>query len=472
MKCLFCASEVYPFIASGGLADVAYSLPVALRKEGIDCRVVLPLYKNISKVFKNKMKFITNFQVPIAWRRQYCGVFKLDFNNVVFYFLDNEYYFNRDNLYGYYDDGERFAFFSRAILEMIPRIDFKPKIIHANDWQTALVPVFYNLIFKNFLHYENIKTIFEIHNVQYQGKFSKDVLEDIVGVKKENFNVLYYDDCVNFMKAGIESSNKVVTVSKTYAREILDPWYAHSLHYILRDNKKKLVGILNGIDENVYNPRTDTEIYENYSADTLCKKIKNKEELSKRLNLHFDETVPLIGMVTRLVEHKGIDLVVDALEKLLQEEKLNFVVLGSGEGKYEQFFDYMQAKYQGKVSSCHGFVPELSHKIYAASDMFLMPSKMEPCGLAQMIALKYGAIPIVRNTGGLSDTVKDSGDQKGNGFVFQNYNSSDMLWAIKRAIMGFNDKNGWQTLTKRAMKSDNSWKNSAKEYKTIYNELT
>lgn len=472
MKILFCTSECYPFISSGGLGDVSYSLPKALNNikknnEEIDCRVILPLYKGISDEFKNKMKFITNFQVPVAWRQKYCGVFSLRHNGTVFYFIDNEYYFKRDNLYGYFDDGERFTFFSRAILEFTKNLDFKVDIIHTNDWQTALVSVFYKLIYKYQIE-KPIKTIFTIHNIQYQGKFDKKIIRDIVGIQEENHYILDYDDCVNFMKGGIETADKITTVSKTYSKEILNPWFSHALHHALINNQHKISGIVNGIDTEVYNPEKDKEIYQNYSKGTLTLKEINKQKLCERLNLNYQRNVPLIGMVTRLVREKGIDIVREILERLICEDNILFVMLGSGDYDYERFFDYMQNKYMGKVSSCHGFVPELSHKIYAASDIFLMPSEKEPCGLSQLIALRYGSIPIVRNTGGLCDTIKDSGDNLGNGFIFQNYDSNDLYHAIKRALKGYEDQNGWEILTKRAMLNDNSWMKSAKEYVEIY----
>lgn len=472
MKILFCTSECYPFISSGGLGDVAYSLPKALNNikknnESIDCRVILPLYKGISGEFKNKMEFITNFQVPVAWRQKYCGVFSLKYNGIIFYFIDNEYYFKRDNLYGYFDDGERFTFFSRAILELIKNIDFKPDVIHANDWQTALVPVFYKLIYKHQIE-KPIKTIFTIHNIQYQGKFDRRIIRDIVGIQEENHYILDYDNCVNFMKGGIETADKVITVSKTYSKEILNPWFSHALHHALINNQQKISGIVNGIDTEVYNPETDKEIYQKYSKDTLNLREINKQKLCERLNLNYQRNVPLIGMVTRLVREKGIDLVIDTLERLMFDENILFVMLGSGDYDYESFFNYMQNKYKGRVSSCHGFVPELSHKIYSASDMFLMPSEKEPCGLSQMIALRYGSIPIVRNTGGLCDTISDSGDNLGNGFVFQNYDSNDLHHTIKRAINGYSNQNGWQVLVKRAMLCENSWTKSAEDYIKVY----
>lgn len=458
-------------MSSGGLADVSYSLPCALRDKTISCRVVMPLYEGIPEEFKSKMKFITSFYVPVSWRSQYCGVFELNYKGIIYYFLDNEYYFKRQQIYGHFDDAERFAFFSRAILEMLPKIDFKPDVIHANDWQTALIPVYQRLIYSHYEYYSNIKIVFTIHNIHYQGKYDKSAIKDIVGIEKKDSFAVHYDGCANFMKGAIETADKVTTVSPTYAKEILDPWFSYGLHHVLQQNEWKLTGILNGIDMDIYNPETDSDIYENYSANDLSGKAINKKELCFRLGLSGGEKVPLIGMVTRLVEDKGLNLVREVFDKLMEQENIQFVVLGSGLKEYEQFFDDMQEKYKGRINSCHGFVPELSHKIYAASDIFLMPSKIEPCGLSQMIALRYGAIPIVRETGGLFDTIKDSGDQKGNGFTFKTYDSCDMMDAIKRAIIRYKEHNGWEILVKKAMKCDNSWRNSANKYVNIYKEL-
>ena len=470
MKCLICTSESVPFAGTGGLSEVCTSLAVELCKKNIDCRVVMPLYSEIEEKYKDKMEYVTNFYVPVAWRRVYCGVFKLVYNGVTFYFIDNEYYFKRTGFYGHYDDAERFTFFSRAVLEMLPNVSFKPDIIHCNDWQTALVSVFYSTIYAKYEWYYNIKTVFTIHNIQYQGKYGKELFEDILGLPGSEFKILEFENCINFMKAGIETANRVTTVSKTYSYEILDPWFSHGLSPILNDRKFKLVGIQNGIDTNSYNPKTDADLYANYDKDSTQLKLENKLELQKRLNLNVRAEVPIIAMVTRMVSHKGLNIVREAFDELMKED-IQFVILGSGDRTYEEFFDHMQVKYAGRVSSCHGFVPELSRKIYAASDIFLMPSKSEPCGLAQMIALRYGTIPVVRETGGLVDTITDSGDNKGNGFTFKNYDPWDMLGAIKRALAGYYNKDGWEILMRRAMNCDNSWSFSAREYISLYNSL-
>ena len=471
MKVLYAASEALPFIASGGLADVAGSLPQALRKRLIGCRVVMPLYDNIKQELKDTMKFITNISVPVAWRRQYCGIFEARAGGVIYYLLDNQYYFKRDSLYGFYDDAERFAFFSRAILEIIPYIDFKPDIIHCNDWQTALTPVYYSTMYANQPGYENIKTVFTIHNIQYQGVYGEELLDNVVGINHAHKNLLEYDGTVNLMKGAIETANAVTTVSPSYAKEILDPWYSHGLDTILKERSFKLRGILNGIDVINYDPETDKDIFKNYSADNVRGKYVNKRELQKLLGLPEKSNTPVMGMVTRLVSHKGLDLCKAVLDELLATTDIQLVVLGSGDYQYEEFFRGLAARYPEQVGLCLGFVPDLARKIYAGSDLFLMPSKSEPCGLSQMVALRYGTIPIVRETGGLRDSVKDSGDGEGNGFVFSSYNAHDMLHAIRRACEGYEDKDGWQILVKRAMDSDNSWGKSANEYIRMYKEV-
>ena len=471
MKVLYAASEALPFIASGGLGDVAGSLPQALRKRLIGCRVVMPLYDNIKQELKDTMKFITNISVPVAWRRQYCGIFEARAGGVIYYLLDNQYYFKRDSLYGFYDDAERFAFFSRAILEIIPYIDFKPDIIHCNDWQTALTPVYYSTMYANQPGYENIKTVFTIHNIQYQGVYGEELRDNVVGINHAHKNLLEYDGTVNLMKGAIETANAVTTVSPSYAKEILDPWYSHGLDTILKERSFKLRGILNGIDVINYNPETDKDIFKNYSADNVRGKYVNKRELQKLLGLPEKSNTPVMGMVTRLVSHKGLDLCKAVLDELLATTDIQLVVLGSGDYQYEEFFRGLAARYPEQVGLCLGFVPDLARKIYAGSDLFLMPSKSEPCGLSQMVALRYGTIPIVRETGGLRDSVKDSGDGEGNGFVFSSYNAHDMLHAIRRACEGYEDKDGWQILVKRAMDSDNSWGKSANEYIRMYKEV-
>ena len=469
MKVLYAASEALPFIASGGLGDVAGSLPHALRKRLIGCRVVLPMYDTIKQELKDTMKFITHISVPVAWRRQYCGIFEAKYNGVIYYLIDNQYYFKRDTIYGHYDDAERFAFFSRAVLEIIPYIDFKPDIIHCNDWQTALTPVYYSAMYANSPGYENIKTIFTIHNIQYQGVYGKELLEDVLGIPADKASLLEYDGCINFMKGAIECADKVTTVSPSYADEILDPWYSHGLDSILNERRYKLSGILNGIDTVGYDPATDKCIKANFSADDISGKKIDKEELQKEMGLPVKPGVPVIGMVTRLVSHKGLDLVKGILDELLATSEMQLVVLGSGDYEYESYFRWIAEKYPDKVGLRIGFVPELARKIYAGADMFLMPSKSEPCGLSQMVALRYGTVPIVRETGGLRDSITDCGDGKGNGFTFKSYTAHDMLDAIRRALTLYYNGD-WNELVLRALNCDFSWGRSANAYIRLYKE--
>ncbi len=470
MKILYAASEALPFAASGGLADVAGSLPKAIRNKMQACRVVIPLYSDIKPELRAKMKYVTNFTVYLSWRSLYCGVFEANHNGVVYYFLDNEYYFKRPGLYGYYDDGERFAFFSKAILEMLHYIDYAPDIIHCNDWQTALVPVYLNLFYRGEKKFRDLKTVLTIHNIQYQGKYGMEMVQDVLGIPQSATPIVEYDGCVNYMKGGIDQCNMITTVSRTYAQEILDPWYSHGLDRILKARQFKLMGILNGIDVEGYDPQTDPNLSAPFSKDDPSGKAEDKRALQEEMGLPQEKDVMLLGIVSRLVDHKGLDLVKYIGEEMLQEN-LQLVVLGSGEYMFESFFEEMQRKYPEKVSFAKGFIPPLARKIYAGADTFLMPSKSEPCGLAQMVALRYGTIPIVRATGGLKDSIQDLGGEDGNGFTFQSYNAHDMLGAVKRALGLYSDKEAWQKVVVHAMECDFSWKKSAGEYIAMYRRI-
>lgn len=470
MKVLFATSEARPFAASGGLADVAASLPKALRTRLIGCRVVMPLYESVPQEMRENMTFLTSFSVPVAWRRQYCGIFEAKHDGVIYYLLDNQYYFKRAGLYGHYDDAERFAFFSRAVLEMLKYIDFKPDILHANDWQCGLVPIYHTLFYAPQEEYSRIRTVFTIHNIQYQGKYGMEILEDVFGLPQSAAHLVEQDGCVNLMKGAIETADRVTTVSPTYAQEILDPWFSHELDPILRMRQWKLSGILNGIDTTQYDPATDPALYCHYSADDRSGKAENKRALQERLNLPQKSDVPLIGMVSRLVAHKGLDLVQYIQERLLGQD-VQMVILGSGDWAYENFFREMQGRFPEKFCYCSGFVPELAQKIYAAADIFLMPSKSEPCGLSQMVACRYGAVPIVRETGGLKDSIIDCGNGEGNGYTFKTYNADDMYGAIERALGAYYQKDVWDSLQECAMRSDFSWGRSANEYIRLYKSL-
>ncbi len=469
MNILYAASEALPFMASGGLADVAGSLPVAINKKGHDCRVVMPLYKGIKPHLRANFTYLTNITVDVSWRKQYCGVFTTIYNGVVYYFVDNEYYFGRDGMYGFYDDCERFTFFSRAVLEMLRYIDFKPDIIHANDWQTSLISVYYQVLYKYQQGFEDIKNIFTIHNIQYQGKYGTEVINEIMGIPMYHADLLMYDDCVNMMKGAFEAADRITTVSPSYAWEILDPWYAYGLDRILINKQYKLSGFLNGIDVDVYNPENDPLIPANFTADNIKGKKVCKEKLLEELGMQEGDE-PLIGVVTRFVAHKGLDLIKYIFEELV-DKGFKFAVIGSGEKIYEDFFSEMALRYPDKVSVTLGFVPELARKIYAGSDIFLMPSQNEPCGLAQMISMRYGTIPIVRETGGLRDSVRDCGDKGGNGFTFKTYNAHDMLDACMRAYELYKDKKKWKKLVSLAMTEDFSWNTSSEKYVVLYKEL-
>lgn len=470
MKVLYAIGEAYPFIMTGGLGDVGGSLPRSIRDRFTGCRVILPFYADIPETMKASAKLIKSFYVYVGWRRQYCGVFEIHVNNTIYYLIDNEYYFKRSGIYGHYDDAERFTFFSLAVLEMLKFIDYQPDIIHVNDWHTALVPVYHKLRYQYEEKYKDIKTVFTIHNILYQGQYDKSILTDVLGLSEEAMPVLEFNGCINFMKAAIEAADAVTTVSPTYAKELTDAYFAHGLKHILKENEYKLYGIINGIDTNVYNPETDECILQNYSIEDISGKAKNKEALQKLFNLPTDPSIPVIGMVTRLVDHKGLDLVNWAIEEMLSRH-IQIIMLGTGDTLHETFYLNMAKRYPGKFAIKIGFIPDLAHKIYAGADMFLMPSQTEPCGLSQMIALRYGTIPIVRETGGLKDTVKDYGDQGGYGFTFKTYNGLDMLNAINRAVSLYDNKVEWEALVKRSMACNYSWQNSANEYIRLYKKL-
>lgn len=469
MNILFAASEAVPFAASGGLADVIGSLPAAIRTKGHDCRVVIPLYKSMRPELRAQLTFLTNITVDVSWRKQYCGIFTAIWNGVTYYFIDNEYYFGREGLYGFYDDCERFVFFSRAVLEMLRYIDFAPDIINENDWQTALIPVFYQVFYKYQQGYQNIRHVFTIHNIQYQGCYGREVLNEVMGIPLYHMGILEYDGAINMMKGAIETADKITTVSPSYAWEILDPWYSHGLDRILVNKQYKLCGILNGIDTKLYDPAKDMLIAKKFSASRPAGKKACKEALLSELALQ-EGNEPIIGIVTRFVSHKGIDLIRYVFEDIVGLG-YKFAILGSGEKVYEDFFSEMQWRYPDKVSVTLGFQPDLARKIYAGADMFLMPSQSEPCGLAQMISMRYGTIPIVRETGGLRDSVKDDGDKDGNGFTFKTYNAHDMLDACRRARDTYDVHEEWSKLVKRALSTDFSWERSADAYIGLYKEL-
>ncbi|ERI91641.1 glycogen/starch synthase, ADP-glucose type [Clostridiales bacterium oral taxon 876 str. F0540] len=475
MKILFVASEAHPFMKTGGLGDVAYALPKALRKIGVDIRVIIPKYSDIKQEFKDKMHTLDTFNVPVGWRNQYGGLQYLEYDDIPFYFIDNEYYFKRPSSYGFYDDGERFAYFSRAVLEAVNHmVDFTPDVIHLNDWHTGMIAPIMKEHYKNNPRFKAIKTIFTIHNLQYQGVFPKETLGDLLSLGENYFSedMLKYYDGISFMKGGLNFSDKITTVSSSYAEEIKTPFYGEGLHGLMQVRSRDLSGIVNGIDTELFNPKEDNELFYNFDHNDISGKIKNKIELQKLLNLPVNENIPMIGMVTRLAGQKGIDLLAHVIEEILQLD-LQLVVLGTGEHNYEEMLKYYAGVSSDKLSANITFNNTLAKRIYASSDMFLMPSLFEPCGIGQLLALRYGTLPIVRETGGLKDTVHPFNEytNEGNGFSFSNYNAHDMLYTIKRALGFYENKELWNNLVKNAMLEDNSWKKSALEYKKLYDSL-
>ena len=465
-KILFVASEARPFIATGGLADVIGSLPQALAKDPkYDIRVVLPLYSDMKPEYRRKLSFMGNLYVPLGWRNQYCGVFTCQQDGVTFYFIDNEYYFKRPGCYGYYDDGERFAFFSRSVMEILPFIGFYPDVLHAHDWQAALSIIYLKTLYCHRPEYQFIRTLFTIHNIEYQGKYSLDILEELFGLPIEAKKFVEFEGCINLMKGAIECCERFSTVSPTYANEIKTAQYAHGLQNIICNNAFKLTGILNGIDVNMYNSETDPQLFSNYSADNFEGKRICKSELQKMLGLP-EKDVPIIAMISRLVSHKGLELLKTVAEDILHED-LQFVLLGTGDYAYEEYFRDLGNRYEGKASVNIAFNGDLSKKIYSGSDIFLMPSISEPCGLSQMIASRYATVPVVRETGGLYDSIKPFG-AGGNGFTFMSCNPYDMLYVIHEALDTYKNREVWEALMKKAATIDFSWYRSAEEYKALY----
>ncbi len=468
MDILFAASEVAPFVMTGGLGDVAGSLPAAIRRRGHACRVVLPLYDTIGDEWRKQMKLVASFQVKLGWRSQYCGVYRLGLDGVIYYFLDNEYYFKRGHIYGEYDDGERFAFFSSAVLAMFPHIGFFPRVIHVNDWQTAMIPLLLHHYYSGNPDYAEISTVLTIHNIQFQGTYDIGLAGDIFGLPVNQWPRLAHGGCVNFLSAGIREADMVTTVSPTYAMEITDPHQGFGLDGLLRQNAHKLMGILNGINMQAYDPASDKQIYANYSAVAPEKRKENKLYLMEEMGLDTEGDSMLLGIVSRLTAQKGLDLVMGIVDRLVADGFL-LAIVGSGNQEYEDFLTYAQQKYPGRIAVKIGFIPQLARQIYAGADAFLMPSLAEPCGLAQLLAMRYGAIPIVRLTGGLRDTITDLDDPGGNGFTFYSYTQEELLRTIYRArALYCGDPDGWKRAVVGALSQDFSWTRSAAEYIEMY----
>ncbi|MGD9604949.1 MAG: glycogen synthase GlgA [Bacilli bacterium] len=469
---LFVVAECTNFVATGGLAEVAGSLPKAIMKanRGYKVRVMMPLYKVIANKYHEQLKFLGETTVVLAWRRLYCGVFNLKLDGVDYYFIDNKYYFDRDLIYGHYDDGERFAFFSKSVFETFNIIGFIPNIIHSHDWHTALVNIYLDLLYKKQGYYTEIKSLFTIHNIEFQGIFDLPFLEDIIGIDKQHQAILEYNGLVNLIKGAIVCSDLISTVSPRYAREITTAMYASGLEHITRTNGQKIVGVINGIDTDFYNPNIDPALPVNYNVETFANKLQNKEALQRGLNLMIDANTCVISMISRLTNQKGVDLVIDKFDEMMKEN-VQFVLLGKGNRYFEDKFLEISKRYPKRVSILITYDTNLAKKIYGGSDLFLMPSKMEPCGLSQMIASRYGTVPIVRATGGLFDTIKDYNNGQGNGFVFKDFDAQQMLEKIKEAIELFNNREQYNALAKKIMNIDFSWQNSALSYLQMYKDL-
>jgi len=471
LKVLLVASEVSPYAKSGGLGDVTGSLPKELVKLGVDCRVVFPKYKEIKQSYLEGMEYIDSFVVALGWRKQSASIYRLA-ADIPVYVIQNDYYFDRYGFYGYGDDFERFAFFSKASIEMLAKIDFKPDVIHFNDWQTGVATVYLKDIYGKFYFYQDIKSVFTIHNLQHQGVFGREVLGniDLPDMYFSPDKMEFYGN-INFMKSAILYADAVSTVSETYAQEIKHTHFGYNLNGVLQLRGDSVYGILNGIDADLYDPATDNKIYRNFSKDDFSPRAENKRLLQEELGLDVTDC-PMISVVSRLVDQKGFDLVALCMDELMSSN-VQFVVLGTGEGRYENLFKSYAWRYPNKMSANIYFNTELAQKIYASADMFLMPSLFEPCGLGQMLAMRYGCIPIVRRTGGLNDTVfhYDRDTKLGCGIVFDDYVASGMMWAVNQGISLYYDKDEWNNLIKNAMSCDFSWAHSAKKYIELYKKL-
>ena len=421
------------------------------------------------------MEHVYDGELDVAWRKKYVGLDKYEKDGITYYFVDNQEYFGREGFYGYDDDAERFSFFCRAVLNLLPVMDFWPEVIHTNDWHAGLVNVLLKLEHMDDERYRDIRTLYTIHNLKYQGVFPKEVMSDVLGIDWKYFNNgdLEFYDAVNFMKGGIIYADYISTVSKTYAQEIQYGYFGEHLDGLLRSRQDTLFGIVNGLDYNVYNPATDTNLFETYDIDSRDRKADNKTELQNLLGLPNNRRTPMVALVSRLVAAKGLDLIVRMMDEILQHEDIQFVMLGTGDREYEEWFKGLEWRFPNKVSANIKFSNELAQRMYAAADIFLMPSDYEPCGIGQLIALRYGAVPVVREIGGLKDTVQqyDKYTNEGNGFVFGDYNAHEMMYALKRALSAYENFEEWQHIVANAMNTDYSWKNSAREYKELYQKL-
>lgn len=476
MKVLYAASEAVPFCKTGGLADVAGSLPPALAAQGVETAVILPLYRRVKERFADRLTFLCYDYVDLAWRHAYCGLFSLKKDGVTWYFLDNEQYFGRPELYGCADDGERFGFFSRAVVKMLDHLDFWPDVIHCNDWQTALIPIYLKDDGVREERYRSVRTVLTIHNIEYQGRYDPYCLGGLFGLDRGwvDDGTLLLDGDLNLLKGAILTADAVNAVSPTYAQELKNPYFAHRMEGILTQCGYKLSGVLNGIDMKLYDPAADPRIAANYTAENISGKAADKAELQKALGLRPEPETPIIAMVSRLVTHKGLDLIREVMGDIM-ELPVQFVLLGSGDAAYEDFFRHAAERWPERMAIRLGYDEALSMAIYAGADLFLMPSRSEPCGLSQMIAMRYGTVPIVRETGGLKDTVQpyEAWRDAGTGFTFANYSSADMLHVLREAAYLYKDyPDAFARLRRRAMERDFSWNRSAGDYLKIYAAVT
>ena len=471
MKILYVTSEANPFAASGGLGDVMGALPAAVAAvEGNECEVILPLYDTVKPEYRERLELVLDMSFNLGWRHTGASVYKLRQNNVTYYFVENHYYFERGRLYGEFDDAERFAFFSRAVVEYMLHSGNIPDILHANDWQTAPAIIYLKTEYSHFEVLKKVKTVYTIHNIEYQGKFGSHILTEVFGLDPVYRGVVDYDGCINLMKGAIVSSDFVTTVSPNYACELEHDFFAFGLFSIIRDARYKMRGVINGIDYDYFSPERGGDIYASYNNRTYKSgKAKNKAALQAEVGLPQEADVPLVVMITRFASQKGIDLVLHIMDELLNEN-VQVIVLGTGEKEYEDAFRAMEWRHPN-FKALIKFDRVISKKMYAGADIFLMPSKSEPCGLAQMIACSYGTIPIVRSVGGLYDSIRTYGEEGANGFRFDNYNAHELLFTIKDALELYKDKKKWNALTASAKKSNFTWENSAKEYISIYNNL-
>lgn len=471
MKILYVTSEATPYAASGGLGDVMGALPKAItQNEDITAEVILPLYNTVKEEYRKQLELVADITFDLSWRHTGASIYKLTKDLVTYYFVENHYYFDRGHLYGEFDDGERFAFFSRAVVEFMLQLSHAPDILHANDWQTALTIVYLKTEYARFDSLKNIKTVYTIHNIEYQGKYNPYILGDVFGISSQYRDLCVFDGDLNLMKAAIVTSDYVTTVSPNYARELQYDFFAFGLSPIIKACSHKISGVINGIDYSYFSPETGGDIEFPFTKTNYkTGKSKNKKALCQEIGLEYKKDTPLLVMITRLASQKGIDLLLAILDELLCEN-IQLVILGTGEAEYENALREAEARHDN-LRALITFDRVLSKKMYAAADIFLMPSKSEPCGLAQMISCSYATVPVVRSVGGLYDTIIPYGEAEANGFRFDNYNAHELLYTVKNAVNVYHDKQKWTELTKSAKASVFTWDNSALKYIEIYKNL-